>query len=319
MALKKATDTPIDIKTVKKVLDGTASPASAEALLADMMEAMPAAVHGAEEFDAYVRMTYPADEDADERAIVMNRLSWQIVIYSLECSQKPEPKLPPDWISPFTRCLLPLDKASVRATALANKGKFAEAIEVIRATDIARFLPERCWGAIEAATNIQEFAYATAPLRMLGALYLLAVAEVHAYPDTDISRLAHCLPIEDGGRMSHPFAVLINALQTRLGIRTAEEFAEKLLLDGDNANTDHQRRNLRRWRQGTVPERTLFGVMMSRVRKLFGHNQWQRDEEAPLYFGLRYMHALGRTPVTQFFGSKKAFFGLYPTFYEMVK
>jgi len=319
LALKKATDTSIDIKTVKKVLDGTASPASAEALLADMMKAMPAAIHGAEQFDAYVRNTYPNDEEADERAIVMNRLSWQIVIYSLECTAKPTPELPANWVSPFIRCLLPLDKASVRATALARKGRFADAIEVSRTTELARYLPDACWKDIEAATTIQEYAVASAPLRMLGALYILAVAEVHAYPNSDGSRLAYCLPTEDGGKNSHPFAVSLAALQERLGIQTSEEFAEKLLLDGDKADADDQRRNLRRWRQGTVPERSLFGAMMNRVYQHLGQNAWRPDEEAPLYFGLRYMHALGRTPVARFFGSKKAFFAIYPTFYASVR
>lgn len=319
LAIKKATGTSLDIETLKKVLVGTARPASADALLQDMVATFPTASAGAMEFDEYVQRTYPRDEDRNERNIVLNRLSWQIVIQAMVNAAPTSHAYGAAWVEKYTQRLLTLDKASVRATALANTGRFMEAVEIIRATDLAQFLPPECWKPIEDAGTVQDFAYATAPLRMLGALFILAVAEIYAYPDTDISRFANCLPIEDGGNKSFPFARCIAALQTILKIRTAEEFADKLLLDNDKADTDHQRRNLRRWRQGTVPEQAVFGAMLSRAKRLMGAGAWEPKEELPLYLGLRYLHALGRLPSKQFFGSKKAFFGIYPALYALAK
>jgi len=284
-----------------------------------MVATFPTAITGAQEFDEYSQQAYPKDEDRYERDIVLNRLSWQIVIHAVIHAAPRSHAFGADWVVRHTETLLSMDKASVRATALANTGRLKDAIEVIRATELANFLPEACWGPIEAAQTIQEFAYATTPLRMIGALYILAAAEVYFYPDSDASRFANCLPIEDGGNKSFPFARCIAALQSVLKIRTAEEFVDKLLLDKDKADADHQQRNLRRWRQGTVPEQSIFGAMLNRAKRLMGAGDWELKEELPLYLGLRYLHALGRAPIKQFFGSKNEFFGIYPALYALAK
>ena len=318
LAIKKATNTTLDIKTIKKVFAGTASPASADALLQDIVAAFPAALSGTKDFAAFVERTYPGNENRYERDIVLSHLSWQSVVYAVTNTSS-DPHFDSDWVAKTTSLLVALDKASVRATVLANTGRFEEAIDLIRTTEIARFLPGHCWGPIESANTLQEFAYATTPLRMIGALFILAVAEVLAYPDTDTSRFERCLPAEERGNNSFPFARCIAALQSVLNIRTSEEFADKLLLDAAKGATDHQRRNLRRWRRGTVPEQPAFGAMMHRAKRLMGAETLDPKEELPLYLGLRYMHALGRGPIKPFFGSKKEFFDIYPALFALAK
>jgi hypothetical protein len=315
LALKRMAKSSVDAKTLRKLMQGEGSPGSAKKVVDGMFSAFPDAKEVIDQFNAEAAIRYGSPEQALELQLTMSELTWQAGIYSfasrVELDQGAQAKADLAMI----RYLVPLDRASLEATANVKRGELAAACNIVEASAVRPYLKDEHLLSMRAANSPEAFAAATLPARYIGLLFIAAALEHDLWPNGDGSRLVYCLPTSETGKDSFPFARCFLRLGELLGLNTYEEITSALLVGTNPAHMESQRKRFSRWRRGHLPERLAFEEAMQRYFEKRGYPRQENVEVQKYYIGLRYMNALARAPLAGHFGSKKEFFDNYAKIY----
>jgi hypothetical protein len=311
--LKEQTKTPLDIKTLTKFLQGVGRMSKVRQLIDSLVK----------QFTFFVVLAKEFEKDGQEDDYVQ---AWRVCILGDKFTAKPSPSEHQS-SDPILRYLLPLVRQSLDATAAALAGDFARANEIIRQSIVARFLPEKCCSELKAVDSIAQFETATTPVRLVGILALLAVLEKYHAPLFDESQLTYCVPVEDDGPGSKPFARCVSHLLEACGLKPGAEAAQVLM--GADIDQDVDMKRLSRWVSGHAPpnQANFCGFYISafrRTHKLRGINAPFDLKEARmgaewLYFALKGMSSLATVPLFEDFGGKVGFFSRYQAVFDEIK
>lgn len=306
-AIKRLTNTPIDIKTISKFLRADGSEGKVRQLIRDMFS------------------TWQPPEATKERwrseAELPGPVTWAAFVEGAENG------LPLEAIeeSPFRRHLLALEQASLGATELARNGNFQDAAETMRHPILVRCLPELLWATLRSARTMQDLEKRAEPMRLVSRLVILACFERWTMPNEPESLFRHYLPKTDEGALVSPFATCFRRLDNWLGF---EDTADALRSIMQNAG-DSERRKYKRWLDGEVtPSEAEFRSHYERALRF--HQTRSRINAPPdlaalnreatrVYWGLKYLDSLRGMPLSEHFGTNAAFFSLYPRIFDEAK
>jgi hypothetical protein len=179
--IRASTGTALDRKTLAKVKGGRAAERTMARLADDFRKRHPTAADHIDKFRERRAAQMAELGLHDEFEIESSVGTWRMGIEGVDqvAAEAQEPQLT---CTVLRDRLLPLEDASIRATALWRKGDYDQVLNTVETCALAPFVNlDRLRRDVHRCTGAQSFADALQPVRALACLYLLAVFERQFY------------------------------------------------------------------------------------------------------------------------------------------